>query len=157
LKGLLSSTGHDGVSFVNAPQLAADHDLTYSEVSSIESAEYVNLIKVRSDGHEVSGTLVTIGTRVESRIVGVDGHAVEIPPTASMLVVHNDDRPGMIGLVGVALGEADISIVSMAVGPDPETHTALMVLSTALPTPATVMERLRDTDGIQDIHLITLR
>jgi D-3-phosphoglycerate dehydrogenase len=157
LKGLLSSTGHDGVSFVNAPQLAADHDLTFSEVSSIESAEYVNLIKVRSDGHEVSGTLVTIGTRVETRIVGVDGHAVEIPPTASMLVVHNDDRPGMIGLVGVALGEADISIVSMAVGPDPESQTALMVLSTALPTPASVMERLRDTDGIQDIHLITLR
>jgi len=32
-----------------------------------------------------------------------------------------------------------------------------MVLSTALPTPASVMELLRDTDGIQDIHLITLR
>jgi D-3-phosphoglycerate dehydrogenase len=74
-----------------------------------------------------------------------------------MLVVHNDDRPGMIGLVGVALGDADISIVSMAVGPDPESQTALMVLSTALPTPASVMELLRDTDGIQDIHLITLR
>lgn len=63
----------------------------------------------------------------------------------------------MIGLVGVALGEADISIVSMAVGPDPETRTALMVLSTAAPTPAAVLERLRATAGIQDIHLITLR
>jgi D-3-phosphoglycerate dehydrogenase len=157
LKGLLSSTGHDGVSFVNAPQLAAEHDLTYSEISLVESAEYVNLIKVRSNGHEVSGTLLTIGTRVETRIVSVDGHALEIPPTDSMLVVHNDDRPGMIGIVGVALGEADISIVSMAVGPDPTSQTALMVLSTALPTPDVVVERLRTTEGIQDIHLITLR
>jgi D-3-phosphoglycerate dehydrogenase len=63
----------------------------------------------------------------------------------------------MIGLVGVALGQADISISSMAVGPDPETKTALMVLSTEAPTPSSVIEQLRATDGIQDIHLIALR
>ena len=82
---------------------------------------------------------------------------MEIPPGTSMLVVHNDDRPGMIGMVGVALGAAKISIVSMAVGPDPKTKTALMVLSTDVPTPLEVVEALRRTDGIQDIHLITLR
>jgi D-3-phosphoglycerate dehydrogenase len=157
LKGLLTATGHDGVSFVNAPQLAEDHNLTFSELSTVESPEYVNQISVRSGDHMVSGTLVTIGTRLETRIVGVDGHSVEIPPAASMLVVHNDDRPGMIGMVGVALGEAGVSISSMAVGPDLRTKTALMVLSTEIPTPSEVIERLRDTDGIQDIHLITLR
>jgi len=157
LKGLLTATGHDGVSFVNAPQLAEDHNLTYSEISTVDSPEYVNQISVRSGDHAVSGTLVTIGTRLETRIVGVDGHSVEIPPAASMLVVHNDDRPGMIGMVGVALGEAGVSISSMAVGPDQRTKTALMVLSTEIPTPTEVIERLRDTDGIQDIHLITLR
>jgi D-3-phosphoglycerate dehydrogenase len=157
LKGLLTATGHEGVSFVNAPQLAEDHNLTYSEISTVESPEYVNQISVRSGEHAVSGTLVTIGTRLETRIVGVDGHSVEIPPAASMLVVHNDDRPGMIGMVGVALGEAGVSISSMAVGPDLRTKTALMVLSTEIPTPSDVIERLRDADGIQDIHLITLR
>jgi D-3-phosphoglycerate dehydrogenase len=157
LKGLLTATGHDGVSFVNAPQLAEDHNLTYSEISTVESPEYVNQISVRSGDHAVSGTLVTIGTRLETRIVGVDGHSVEIPPAASMLVVHNDDRPGMIGMVGVALGEAGVSISSMAVGPDQRTKTALMVLSTEIPTPTDVIDRLRDTEGIQDIHLITLR
>jgi D-3-phosphoglycerate dehydrogenase len=157
LKGLLTVTGHEGVSFVNAPQLAEDHNLTYSELSTVESPEYVNQISVRSGDHMVSGTLVTIGTRLETRIVGVDGHSVEIPPAASMLVVHNDDRPGMIGMVGVALGEAGVSISSMAVGPDQRTKTALMVLSTQIPTPTEVIDRLRDTQGIQDIHLITLR
>jgi D-3-phosphoglycerate dehydrogenase len=157
LKGLLTATGHEGVSFVNAPQLAEDHNLTYNEVSTVESPEYVNQISVRSGDHAVSGTLVTIGTRLETRIVGVDGHSVEIPPAASMLVVHNDDRPGMIGMVGVALGEAGVSISSMAVGPDQRTKTALMVLSTEIPTPTDVIDRLRDTVGIQDIHLITLR
>ncbi len=157
LKGQLTATGHEGVSFVNAPQLAEDHNLTYNEISTVESPEYVNQISVRSGEHEVSGTLVTIGTRLETRIVGVDGHSVEIPPAASMLVVHNDDRPGMIGMVGVALGEAGVSISSMAVGPDQRTKTALMVLSTEIPTPTDVIDRLRDNEGIQDIHLITLR
>ena len=157
LKGLLVSTGHESVSFVNAPQLASEHHLTYSESAVVDSPEYVNLITVRSGVHTVSGTLMTIGTRLETRIVGVDGHSVEIPPGTSMLVVHNDDRPGMIGMVGVALGAAKISIVSMAVGPDPKTKTALMVLSTDVPTPMEVVEALRRTDGIQDIHLITLR
>jgi len=45
----------------------------------------------------------------------------------------------------------------MAVGPDQRTKTALMVLSTQIPTPSDVIDRLRDTAGIQDIHLITLR
>jgi len=67
LKGLLTATGHDGVSFVNAPQLAVDHNLTYSEISTVESPEYVNQISVRSGDHAVSGTLVTIGTRLADR------------------------------------------------------------------------------------------
>lgn len=157
LKGLLSSTGHDGVSFVNAPQMAVEHQLTWSEVSTVESPEYVNLITVQSGHHCVSGTLMMIGTRVETRIVTVDDHSVEIPPATSMLVVRNDDRPGMVGLVGLALGAAGVSISSMAVGPDPQNKTALMVLSTEVPTPADVIADLRDADGIIDIHLISLR
>ena len=157
LKGLLVATGHDSASFVNAPQMAADHAITYREASTQESPEYVNVITVRSGHHAVSGSLMTVGTRVETRIVSVDGHSVEIAPAASMLVVRNNDRPGMIGLVGVALGEAGISITSMAVGPDHHTGSALMVMSTGTPAPSTVIDQMRETEGILDIHLISLR
>lgn len=117
----------------------------------------MNVITVRSGDHAVSGTLMTIGSRVETRIVSVDGHSVEIPPASSMLVVRNNDQPGMIGHVGLALGEAGISIASMAVGPDKNAGTALMVLSTGQPTPAEVVERLRANPGILGIHVIALR
>ncbi len=157
LKGLLISTGHTSASFVNAPQMAGDHHITFSEMSTHESPEYVNVITVRSGQHAVSGSLMTVGTRVETRIVNVDGHSIEIAPASSMLVVRNDDRPGMIGLVGVELGEAGISITSMAVGPDHNLGTALMVMSTGSPTPTSVVDKLRDTKGIHGIHLISLR
>jgi len=157
LKGLLVATGHGTASFVNAPQLAAEHSITFGEVSTHESPEYVNVITVRSGQHAVSGTLMTIGSRVETRIVAVDDHSVEIPPASSMLVVRNNDKPGMIGHVGMALGEAGISITAMAVGPDKQAGTALMVLSTSTPTPSEVVERLRANEGILGIHVIALR
>ena len=73
-----------------------------------------------------------------------------------MLVVRNDDRPGMIGVVGTVLGEAGVSISSMAVGPSPETATAMMVISTTTSAPDVVVDQLRGDEGILDIHRVTL-
>ena len=67
----------------------------------------------------------------EPRLVMLDDHTVEVPPAPHMVVVRNDDRPGMIGVVGTILGDAGVSISSMAVGPSATGNTALMVLSTA--------------------------
>ncbi len=69
-----------------------------------------------------------------------------------MLVVRNDDRPGMIGVVGTALGEAAINIADMDVGRSPTQSTALMVLATTTAVPADVIGRLRNTPGIISIH-----
>jgi D-3-phosphoglycerate dehydrogenase / 2-oxoglutarate reductase len=83
---------------------------------------------------------------------------VEVPPAPHMLVVHNDDRPGMIGVVGLVLGEAGISISSMAVGPSGEgdVGTALMVLSIDKAAPDDVLAGLRGDEGILDLHRVTL-
>ena len=104
----------------------------------------------------MAGTLITVGLRTEPRIVIVDEHGVEVPPSTHMLVVRNDDRPGMIGIVGTALGAAGVSISSMAVGPTPESATAMMVITTSTPAPDLVMEQLRGDVGILDIHPCTL-
>jgi D-3-phosphoglycerate dehydrogenase len=104
----------------------------------------------------VSGTLITAGLRTEPRVVMVDDHVVEVPPSTHMLVVRNDDRPGMIGIVGTALGAANVSVSSMAVGPSPEAGTAMMVLATTTPAPDAIVEQLRGDEGILDIHRVTL-
>ena len=123
------------------------------EASTSLTAEYVNLITLRSSDHSLAGTLS--GPRSEPRIVIVDDHVVEVPPAEHMLVVRNDDRPGMIGVVGTALGEAGVSISSMAVGPSRTGNTALMVLSTTDHVPDHTFVLLQASDGILDIHRIT--
>ncbi len=128
LKGVFAAGTEEPVSYVNAPQLAAERGLVYREVTTSTARDYVNLITLRSSEHSLAGTLS--GPRSEPRIVIVDDHTVEVPPAEHMLVVRNDDRAGMIGVVGTALGEAGVSISSMAVGPSRTGNTALMVLST---------------------------
>ena len=47
-------------------------------------------------GHSISGTLS--GRRSEQRIVSIDDHTFDVPPTDYMMMVKNDDRPGVIGV-----------------------------------------------------------
>ena len=153
LKGLLSAATHDPVSFVNAPQVAAERGLTWRETKSPTSPDYVNLVTVRGGGHAVAGTIA--GVRSEPRIVMVDDHTVDLPPARHLLVVRNDDRPGMIGAVGTLLGSAGLNIVNMAIGQSPAGTTALMALSTTEEVPASVLEEVRRVPGILDVASVS--
>jgi D-3-phosphoglycerate dehydrogenase / 2-oxoglutarate reductase len=152
LKGIFAAGTEEPVSYVNAPQLAAERGLVIRETSTVTAQDYVNLITLRSSDHSVAGTLT--GPRTEPRLVMVDDHTVEVPPAPNMLVVRNDDRAGMIGVVGTIIGEADVSISSMAVGPSATGHTALMVLTTDRLAPDDVLSRLRSAPGISDVHTV---
>lgn len=153
LRGILAAGTEEPVSFVNAPRVAAERGLEVSEVATSSTKEYVNLLTLRGGSHSVAGTLA--GARGEPRLVMVDDHRVEVPPSAHMLVVRNDDRPGMIGIVGSVLGQEGISISSMGVGPSAEGGTALMVLSTDRDVPASVCDALRGAPGILAVAAVT--
>jgi D-3-phosphoglycerate dehydrogenase len=156
LKGVFGGSTDEPVSYVNAPQLAEERGLEVREISTATSRDYKSLITLRSKSHSVAGTLSSAGRHSEPRIVMVDDHLVEVAPATHMLLVRNDDRPGMIGIVGTALGAADISISSMAVGPSPTAATAMMVISTTASAPDAVVAQLRGDEGILGIHRVSL-
>jgi D-3-phosphoglycerate dehydrogenase len=153
LRGLLASGMDEPVSYVNAPQLAEERGLEVRESTTTTTRDYVNLVTLRSGRHSLAGTLA--GIRSDPRVVMVDDHTVEIPPAEYMVVVRNDDRPGMIGVVGTILGEAGVSISSMGVGPSAGGRTALMVLSTDRLVGRDLIDRLRAEPGILDVHSLT--
>lgn len=151
LKGVVAATSDDPVSFVNAPALAEQRGLAVRESSTSVTRDYVSLVTVAAGGHSVSATLA--GPGGSQRIVRVDDHEVELPFAANLLVVRNDDRPGMIGSVGLALGDAGVSIQSMAVGQTVGgAGTALMLLSTDVAAPPDVVAALRREPGILGVH-----
>jgi D-3-phosphoglycerate dehydrogenase len=158
MRGVLAPVVDEPVSFVNAPQLAEMRGLEVRETKSSSARDYVNLVTLRGEvaGRpvHVAGTLV--GQRLEPRIVGIDDHAIDVPPASHMLVVRNADVPGMIGRVGTIVGEAGLNIEDMRVGKSPTGEAALMALTTTQAVPADVLDALRAEDGVVDAKAIEL-
>jgi D-3-phosphoglycerate dehydrogenase len=146
LKGFFSAIADEQVTYVNAPQLAAAAGIEIRDVNCATSPDFVNLLTIRGAGHSISGTLV--GRRSDQRIVEIDEHHFDVPPAAHMLMVKNDDRPGVIGTVGTLLGNAGVNIDDMDVGRAAVPGTAVMLISPSAEIPADVINVLRRSPGI---------
>ena len=149
LKGVFGRVSEEPVSYVNAPRLAAERGVDVRESSSSTSHDYVNLVTISGAGHSIGGTLV--GLRGEARIVTVDDHSVDVPPADHMLVVRNDDVPGMIAAVTGALGDAGVNIDDMHLGRSPEGAAALMILATDQPVPEGVQGAIEALTGVVSV------
>jgi D-3-phosphoglycerate dehydrogenase len=153
LKGFFASISDEPVSYVNAPQLAKNAGVDVRETSSRESREFVNLLTLRGDGHSIAATLT--GRRGDPRLVMIEDHSTDVPPADNMLVVRNDDRPGVIGLVGTVLGNAGVNINDMDVGRSSTAGSALMVIAPSGPVPDDVLATLRTSPGITSVHVLS--
>ena len=100
----------------------------------------------------MSGTLA--GRRSEHRIVLIDGHTFDVPPAEHMLMVTNDDRPGVIGTVGTLLGDAGVNIADMDVGRAEEAGTAVMLIAPTSPVAPATVEALRAAPGIISVAVL---
>lgn len=158
LRGVLGSVVDEPVTFVNAPQLARERGLTVRETTSSSARAFVNLVTLRGQIGDrqvhVAGTLA--GRDNEPRIVGIDGHVIDIPPARHMLIVRNDDRPKMIGKVGTIVGDAGINIADIHVGVSSSGEAAMMALTTSSAVPPDLIDALRAEAGIIDAKAIEL-
>jgi D-3-phosphoglycerate dehydrogenase / 2-oxoglutarate reductase len=153
LKGLFGRVSEEPVTYVNAPQRARESGIDVREVSSTHSADYVNLVSVSGGGHSLSGTLT--GRRGEQRIVTIDDHTFDVPPADHMLMVTNDDRPGVIGTVGTILGDAGVNIADMDVGRADQVGTAVMLIAPTSIVLPDVVAALRTAPGIISVTTLT--
>jgi len=110
------------------------------------------LVQCRDEQHEIEGTVFA---DLRPRVLSIDGYRMEIVPERSMALIFNDDRPGVIGLVGQRVGDAGINIADMALSR--RGKTALMVLKLDQPMPESLPNELRATNPpILSVRTITL-
>ena len=126
--------------------------------SAVAQNQNVPVILYNVPGRTVAdlSTETTLRLADVPRIVGINDHSVDMPPSSHMLVVRNSDTPGMIGKVTTTLGDAGINIADMDVGTNAAGEAALMVLSTYSPVPLEIVERLRSIPGVFDARAIDL-
>ncbi len=130
LKGVMEPVlGVGAVNFVNASVLAEDRGLKYNEVKSSDKEDYSNLIEVTlaANGKEMSAAGFIFEGR-EPRIIRIGPFSMEAIPVGNVLVLSNEDRPGVIGNLGSTLGAHGINIASMQIGRDKPGGEALSFL-----------------------------
>jgi len=152
LKGVFGGVNDEPVSYVNAPRIAAERGVEVRDTSTATAHDYVNLITITGGDHGIGGTLV--GLRGDPRIVLLDGHTIDLPPAGHMLVVRNDDRPGMIAFVSGVLSDAGVNIDDMHLGRSDRGEAALQVIATDRSVPIEVQDAIRSGEGIVSVHAI---
>lgn len=159
LKGVFADVVEEQVTFVNAPALAAERGIDVQLSADRESPEYRNVVTLRGvlatgDPVSVSGTLV--GPRQAEKLVEVDGFDVELPASGHLVFFRYEDRPGVVGQVGVTLGAAGVNIAGAQVARDKLGGHALMALIVDDAVPADVLRAICSAIGAGSARTVSL-
>jgi len=150
IRGLLKPVSEENVTVVNANLVAEHRGLRIVELKdpvAPEGSDNLLAVKLTTSGGttEIAATV----QHGEPHIVMLDGLHVDISPSdAYLLILDNQDIPGMIGAVGMMMKEFDINISSMKVGRREARGRALMALGL---DEAPTDEQIRRIEGIPDI------
>ncbi len=111
LRGFLDLFCGDEVTYINAPYLATDRDISVEEAKTEQYEKFNDLLVVHAstDAGEIviAGTVFSDG---RGRIVLYDGFRLDIVPEGVFLHFRILDRPGIIGKVATILGDNNINI-----------------------------------------------
>jgi D-3-phosphoglycerate dehydrogenase len=156
-QGLLEPISDTPVNLVNAQLMARQRGLEIVETRSSTPTHYTSLVRVTVTTGSGATSVAGVISDGRAHVVQIDDYELHLPPTPGyLLVTQHTDRPGMIGMVGTLLGEADINISSMQVGRRTPRGEALMILSVDELIPPSVVERIRQAVSIASIKVIKL-
>lgn len=154
LKGFFSRVVEEPVSYVNAPILAQERGIELRETKSSGGTAKGNAISVSIDALTVTGT--SVAPDYTPRLTGLYGYELDLAPSQYMLVIKNQDKPGIIGKLGTILGENNINIAAMQVGRKEARGMAVSVVVVDEKVNASTLEAIRGIDGVIDARLIIL-
>jgi D-3-phosphoglycerate dehydrogenase len=159
-KGLFVDVA-DSVTYVNAPLVAEQRGVEVGLYTSQESPEYQTLVTLRGamvDGRglTVSGT-ISPGPHGGPRLTDIDGFELDIDLDGSLLFLRYTDRPGVVGLIGGAIGDLNINIAAMQVARKAAGGEAVMAMALDAPVPSEVLGRVKDSVGATGAKAVTLQ
>jgi len=149
LVSLLQHCTDEPVSIINVTAMARELGVTASTV--VGSPDAVDRLTIKIDGeqpHTIEGTVHADG---QPRITNIDGRSFDMVPAGHMIALFNDDRPGMVGKVGTALGESKVNIDEMVIGHGDKDGHAMMVIKLGAPATSDLLTRLAAIDGISKV------
>ena len=160
LRGIFSALIEDSVTFVNAPQLAAERGIEAAVTTVPESPSHRSVVDLRAvfgDGRtlNVAGTL-TEPQQVQ-KIVNINGRNYDMRAEGlNVALLNYDDRPGALGKIGTKLGEAGIDIQAAQLSQDVDQEGATVILRVNDSVPADVQSAIAEAVGAAKVAQVDL-
>lgn len=156
LKGVFEPILKERVNYVNA-ELAAEGrgvDIVESKMSGEKKRNLITVnIHVKDSVFIVSGKVFG---EDNIRITEIDGFEFDLTPERFMLVVRNQDKPGMIGQIGTLLGASRVNIATMQVSRNQKDGCAMMFMTVDNEVSKETLNLVQGIEGIKTANLIKL-
>lgn len=154
-RGVLSHRLSDPVNLVNALALAEEAGIPLSIEMEESRTGYTEVIGVRLEGGEKTNSVEgSVFGSNDVRVVGLNGHDLELRLEGNFLVYRNQDRPGMLATVGGVLASASINIGSMAIGRMEGEGMALSAMQIDDLPEEGLLDSIRKIEGIEEVRLL---
>jgi len=157
LKGLFAPILQDAVNFVNAPLIAKERGIRVVESTTERSDDFTSLLQIRVKTSAGENVLAgTVFGKKEPRLVRFNTFRLEALPSGPMLFVYNKDVPGVIGTLGITLGDNGINIARMTVGREEEHGRNIILLSTDTLISKDLLQHVKALPNIDDAMVLEL-
>ena len=156
LKGILSVSIQESVTYINAPYVAKDRNIVVEETKTAQFDKFNDLIifTLRTDQGEMNIAGTVFSDKL-GRIVLLDRFHLDVIPKGTFLHFKIFDRPGIIGKVGTILGDHNINIAGFGVSRQ-KSGEELAFVSVDDPIRSHVLDEILKIDGMIEAKVIDL-
>ncbi|MDD4891548.1 MAG: phosphoglycerate dehydrogenase [Phycisphaerae bacterium] len=144
------------INVVNISQILQQYGTELAETTRSAgdgAAERLEAVVTLADATQlrVAGTVLADGL---PRVLEVNGYRMDMVPAGNMVLLFNDDRPGVIGAVGMTFGKQAVNIADMTISR--QGKTALMILRVDSEPSKELMAALAAVPAIREMHAVAL-
>jgi D-3-phosphoglycerate dehydrogenase len=156
--GLLEPHFDTVVNLVNAPLLAKERGISIDQIKNPEIKDFESTFAATVQTDQTKRSIIgTVFGGNLPRIIEIDGFPIEVTPEEAMLIIFNDDKPGVIGAVGTILGKHGININTMGVGHKRSEGKAILAFSLDKLPDETAVADLKNLDFVNELYLCKLK
>ena len=152
LVGLLRQALSSTITLVNAHSIATQRGIEVIESQSSRARDFTSLISVKiftKSGERWAEGAVFAPS--EPRLVLLDGVAIEASLEGELIVIHNSDRPGVIGKVGTILARDEVNIATFALGRGPDGAVGVVNVESSGEDQAVKKEVISELQNISEV------
>jgi D-3-phosphoglycerate dehydrogenase / 2-oxoglutarate reductase len=146
----------DSVNVVNAGVLAKERGIETRETLDDSDKRYANAISLTVETEKRTRTVTgTVFAGTTPRLVEMEGIPIEAEVGKHILFVRNQDKPGFIGRLGSALGDANINIATFQLGRTAPGQDAIALIEVDQPLPPALVTLVANLPNVVQAKQLT--